>query len=819
VLNADNFIGARETNPGGGAKDFFGGRDADFVEHKRNLVRQVEAARATLANSEFGGVAYARVMLNRSALAKSHRPTSTVFTPGRTPVVGTRNVGELIIEVTPEGLIDVEQAIEGAEEETRSSVDRKTGKELFKPSRRRSEVGAVDQIELWTAADKRSFSASQAVEWLADRRTGGAYRVYLFSVPAAAGEADTLSTRKRELFESFVEGLRAVGRGLVAQRLDRSGSGRPVLAIRLGSEQEAPLVDLFGNVRRRVGRRLSELDRTVVLHERLLQFLDRHPLVRSVELPPKVHQSGVVVPPFCAPTIPTRQGGSHPIVGIIDGGLGSHFGDWVRHRWGVLAEEDRDEAHGSFIGGILVAGSSYNPSGAVREPDGCDLVDVDVFPADDAGFAQYYPNGVADFLDEVEEAIASCRSRFGVRVFNLSLNTNLLANIDRYSIEAGRLDRIAEDHDVLLIISAGNLLGADARPEWEVDDDRVLAGLARSRNDGILVPAESVRNLSVAALNPPGHPASIPFAPASYSRRGPGLRTGLKPDLAHVGGAGPHDPVVGSGLFSCAADGSNCSERGTSFAAPQVAKTVARLDAIIEGSVSRETLIALVIHSARIPSPVMGRALADVARDLVGFGHPNVADEILEGDDHKITLVFASRLHVDKELTFDFAWPPSLVGPDGQCKGEVNLTLVATPPLDHSHGAEFVRVNIEAHLQQEHKGKFASRLMPAYLPQGVENGTYEADLIDHALKWGPTKIYARRMPKGVGRSSRWRLAVSYLTRSGEAMPENGVPFTAILTIADPAGEKPVFNEMRQALQAQGVVTADIQTAARVTSRV
>ena len=819
VLNADNFIGARETTPGGRAKDFFGGRDAEFAEHKQDLLRQVESARAVLANSEFGGVGYATVKLNRSALAKSHRPTSAVFTPTRTPVIGTRNVGELIVEITPEGLVDVGQTIGGAEDESRLVKDEKTGRDVFKPTRRRSEVGAVDQIDLWSAADKREFSAEQAVAWLSDPRTGGAYRVHLFDAPGAAAELDTLTPRKRLLFESFVDGLRALGPGLVAQRLDRSGGGRPVVTIRLGTAGEAALVDLFGGVRRRVARRLPALDRSAVRHERLLQFLDRHPLVRTVELPPIVHQSGVGVPPEHQPELPARGEGQYPMIGIIDGGVGRHFGEWVRHRWGILADEDRDEAHGSFIGGILVAGSTYNPSGAVREPDGCDLIDVDVFPSDQAGFAQYYPNGVADFLDEVEEAIASCRGRFGVRIFNLSLNTNLLANTDRYSIEAARIDRIAEDHDVLLVVSAGNLEGPDARPEWEADNDRVLAGLARARNDGILVPAESVRNLSVAALNPPGHPASIAYAPASYSRRGPGLRTGLKPDLAHVGGAGPHDPVAGSGLFSCAADGSHCSERGTSFAAPQVAKTLARLDASIEGTVSRETLMALVVHSAQVPEPVTGRVLSGVARDLVGFGHPDVADEILEGNDHKITLVFASRLHEDKELTFDFAWPPSLVGPDGQCRGEVSLTLVATPPLNYAHGAEFVRVNMEAALQQEHNGKYKSRLAPAYLPAGIEGGTYEADLIDHALKWGPTKIYAKRMPKGVGRSSSWRLAVSYLTRAGEIMPEHGVPFTAILTIADPSGEGAVFNEMRQTLQAQGVVTADIQTAARITNRV
>jgi hypothetical protein len=75
------------------------------------------------------------------------------------------------------------------------------------------------------------------------------------------------------------------------------------------------------------------------------------------------------------------------------------------------------------------------------------------------------------------------------------------------------------------------------------------------------------------------------------------------------------------------------------------------------------------------------------------------------------------------------------------------------------------------------------------------------------------------MPNGVGKSSNWRLFVEYLTRAGKVMPEHGVPFTVLLTIFDPKGEQPVFNDMRQSLNALGVQVEDIRTAARVVTRV
>jgi len=172
-----------------------------------------------------------------------------------------------------------------------------------------------------------------------------------------------------------------------------------------------------------------------------------------------------------------------------------------------------------------------------------------------------------------------------------------------------------------------------------------------------------------------------------------------------------------------------------------------------------------------------------------------------------------------QQINFRFPWPASLVGPAAQCRGRAKLTLVSTPPLDARFGAEFVRVNINATLQQENGEHWKGRLEPLYLPGKRERHAYESELIEHDLKWSPVKAFEKTFPRGVGNSSNWRLFVDYLTRAGEEMPEEGVPFTAILTISDPAAERPVFNDLRQSLQAIGTRIADIRTAARITPRV
>jgi hypothetical protein len=200
---------------------------------------------------------------------------------------------------------------------------------------------------------------------------------------------------------------------------------------------------------------------------------------------------------------------------------------------------------------------------------------------------------------------------------------------------------------------------------------------------------------------------------------------------------------------------------------------------------------------------------------------PRAAKEILEGDAHEITLVFASRLHYKQELIFPFQWPMSLVSPDGKCSGEIKSTLVYSPPLDHRYGAEFVRVNLEAHLRQENKqGQFRGQVPPAYLPKETGNGHHlESTLVDHGLKWSPVKIYHRLSEDGYGSSSNWRLVVEYLERAEAKMPDEGVPFTCIVTISDPSAAKPIFNEMRLGLQTLGVRLENIKIAARITPRI
>ncbi len=654
---------------------------------------------------------------------------------------------------------------------------------------------------------------------LSDPTSGGAYIVELFDNPPQKKDWDTLPQAKYELFKTFFDGLNQLGSGLNVLKIKTNKSSAILFGVKLEDSTANPIIQLqpsqlsVKNNKNITGTRLDEES-----HNNLLLFLDAHPLVKRVSLPPKITKSNAQLCELGErAAIPVYDSSKkYPKICVVDGGVSDIYEGWIEERWGLLSSDDKNENHGTFIAGLAIMGKQLNSEINIKEPDGCKIIDLDLLP--EHNFKLYYRQ-FFNFFEELERAVVDLKAKTGVRIFNFSLNIQEHASTDSYGVVAQILDRISEENNVVFIISAGNTNPNDIRREWSDDTVDNLKTLATSRNDTIKQPAESCRNLSVASLNPLNMDNVVPHGLSNYSCRGPGLRSGLKPDLAHIGGAGTRHKVHGHGLFSVNPSGTMVDGCGTSYAAPNVAKTIANLENLIEGEVSCETLMSLCIHNASLPDSMKDRKLNNVAKHLVGFGIPNDSESILNGSDHSITLVFSNRVKVGKRLSFKFSWPSCLVK-EGKCVGKARLTIVSTPPLDYKYGNEFVRINIDARLRQmQNDGKYKGRLSAIYTPDVPANSLGEKSQIEHSFKWSPVKVYEKEFKRGFGPTTDWSLDVEYLTRDGVTLPDSGVPFTVLLTISDPYEEKPVFNEMRHTLQAIGVQTVDIKTATRVVSRV
>ncbi|WBO23365.1 S8 family peptidase [Sphingomonas abietis] len=832
VLNDDSFIRAPDPGRAGPDKDFFEKNDQAFLKHKLTLLTRLDEIDARLAASRFGPVTYVRVRMRVEAIAKSYRPNRALFLADQFPCVGAGAPGELFFRMPRIHIARLRGRFETAEPAGETRISSKTGKPYHYVTRARSELGAIESIEITSPEGKRGFAAAAAVDAMLDPSAASGYIVELFEQRPleVTSSADILGMRQS--FETLQHDIAQLGNGTYAALLPSPG-GVPSIELLVTTAPTRPLIEDRRAIRGELSLvpPVADVDADVSRHEHVLTVIAAHPLVRRIRFP-------VLLQPSDAPTatapgnfeVPARVAtGAYPKVGVIDTGICPLFAGWVRDRYDYLDVDDCDPTHGTLVAGILTGARGHNGTEIGRELDGCDIVDIPLLPR--GRFLDTYgQRGFEAFLEELEAAVVEARDDHNVRIFNMSLNITSPVEQNLYSIYAARLDEIQDRQGVLIVNSAGNLSGAEWRSAWPRTPRQALAALAsRSAPDTIFMPCESVRALAVGALNPPGG-THLEGAPATYSRRGPGLRVGVKPDLAHYGGTGDSASPNSTALVSCAQDGSRVETRGTSFAAPLVAKTLATLDAMTEQKLETRTLRAFAIHNAAVPECLAHRSLKDVSRQFVGFGQPSDAASMLETADHSITLVFESRLSIGEKrpaiLRFPFAWPASLVDPGTRaCRGDVRMTLVYDAPIDQAFGTEFVRVNLDAKLRQRQPvdrsdglPSFHDQITQAFLPKSAGTTPPERALISHGLKWWPTKRYAARFGEGVGSSTEWQIQVESIVRAEAQFPAEGVPFSLIVTIEDPEGAQPIFQELRRQLVTQRVDLHDIRTAVRVRAR-
>ncbi|MBZ9910309.1 MULTISPECIES: S8 family peptidase [Mesorhizobium] len=834
-LDTQRLIQIQATGTRGPNRDFFAGNNSGFQRHKARLRQQLLQASSAL-RTEADPAGFVLVQMREEGLAKSYRPLGALFTtPNRFALVGGAAIGQMYFQTTPDALDRLSELIEQrAEVQPRLRENPETGRMEERVSAYRSEVGAIDEIRLPTPADRLGFSARDAVMWLEQETIIGGYVVEMFRpdprVTPQAVEAMIARFRGR---------LNELG-GLIAvpfsSRTTKATASALTLSIDLRSDgRRAISLPLVPDVDAEQTEGVPDLgprapDRSLARHQALLDLLAREPLVRRVELPLRLESGsassiGLGAEALVQPPVANQ---SYPVVGVIDAGVAaiSQLEPWRAGTAGLISPADRDEAHGSFIAGLLAGGGGLNPTIANRlEPTPCRFFDIDVLPR--RGLLGQYYQTPDEFFDQLETQIEVAKAE-GVRVFNMSLGAPGVRQGLGYSSFAANLDRIALTHDVIFLVSAGNLRGRDARPEWSATAEDALEMLATRAiaEERITAPGEHLFGITVGAINAPSVLGAVADVPTTYTRRGPGPGGARKPELAHIGGVSPR---AGSscGLHSIGVDGQLVEGSGTSYATPLVTGSLAALDHRLEGQAPRETLLALSVHKAEKPHILCAKPLRTVARDFVGFGVPRHADACLSDDLNSITLVFADILPPRRELSFIFTWPRSLVTTEGKCRGRIDVTLAHTPPIDAAFDAECQRVQLGVGLHQlEEKENEDGELVPdpqqrlnacdSQLPQHLDYT--ERYLLENGLKWTPIKRYEKNIPKGCGTTSEWKLSLKGLTRAGALYPEEGVRFAVLMTIADPRGTAPVYEEVRAEILRRGLRLADITVAQRLRTR-
>jgi hypothetical protein len=286
VVNGEDFIQAPEPGRKGPEKDFFEDRDAAFAAHKAALLAGLDTINQSITRAGYGPATYVRVVLREAALAKSYRPNAAFLTPDRYPCVGAGAIGELFFFLPQVQIGELKARITRAEDTVLVAISSRTGEPYRTTTRLRSEVGAIQTIEIVQAAGKRLFSAAAAVQSLLEPNTFPGYQVELFEVPPLHEIAADRSGR-RELFASLFKLLLALGAGARSYLLPAVGR-TPMLEVQLTRSSEAPaLIDLSQLTVTSAEMPVSApaVDPHVERHDAALSQISAHPLVRRIDPP------------------------------------------------------------------------------------------------------------------------------------------------------------------------------------------------------------------------------------------------------------------------------------------------------------------------------------------------------------------------------------------------------------------------------------------------------------------------------------------------------------------------------------------------------
>jgi hypothetical protein len=287
---------------------------------------------------------------------------------------------------------------------------------------------------------------------------------------------------------------------------------------------------------------------------------------------------------------------SFPIVGVVDSGVTSSIPElekWIYGRERLVAKEEENTYHGTFVAGLLIWGHVLNSGYPEVGRHPCRILDIHALPNTDPTFGAVGTITEAELLQDLQQVLAKYSNE--VRVWNLSLGSDEICSLDRFSDFAVQLDNLQQAFGVTFVIAAGNyekspLLG------YPRDDKNAEAYRITS-------PADSVLGVTVGSISQLDHPGSGTRRgePSPFSRSGPGPNYVIKPDLVHFGGNIGLDFKHSLGVTSLDNGPRVVEDIGTSFATPLVARQLASIHHRI----------------APTPSPTLGKAKVQPRIEIV----------------------------------------------------------------------------------------------------------------------------------------------------------------------------------------------------------
>jgi len=477
--------------------------------------------------------------------------------------------------------------------------------------------------------------------------------------------------------------------------------------------------------------------------------------VAEVELPPVAHFDPVQAAlasrnQFPAPTAPDEDG---PRLCILDSGISANhplLRANVGHVGSILTEtEDAADQHGH---GTMVAGLAV--FGDVRA-----CYETGMFDSPIKVFSGRVLNDSLRFDDDrliISQIRSGVEAFFAAphncRVFNLSLGSGIPAfedGRDRQPIWAEALDILARELKVLFVVSAGN--NGSALAHNADDAEAILQGFPQvlfepsARLDD---PATSALSVTVGSLaqadlvaarrGPRQDDIARAIAradcPSPFTRTGPGVSRGLKPDFVDYGGNLVFQGVgqtrrisqePATAAMSLSRDPMRslfAYDVGTSFAAPRVARKAAlawhALSTALRQAPHPNLVRALLAASASVPAnaremlEVLPNPDDKIARTC-GYGLVDL-DFAMDSADRRVCLVAQGTLELDRFTVYEVPVPLEFCSAPG--RKTISVALAFDPPVRRRR-AEYLGVEMSFRLI---RGRSLDQVLAAYRQLGPD---------------------------------------------------------------------------------------------------
>lgn len=441
--------------------------------------------------------------------------------------------------------------------------------------------------------------------------------------------------------------------------------------------------------------------------------------------------------------IPPPQ--QEPTIGVIDTPFYEevYFGKWVKYVSMIdedIEIEPRDYNHGTEVTSIIVDGPTINP----ELDDGCGRFKVKHFGIAKAGrFSSFR------VLKAIREIVATNQD---IKVWNLSLGSDIPISRNFISPEAAELDKIQSEYDVVFVIAGTN--------KKENSPEKMLIG----------APADSLNAVVVNAVD-------FSDRPVSYHRIGPVLSFFHKPDISYYGGD------KGQLMKVC----TPCGEgrvMGTSFSAPWIARKMAYL--IYNMGFTREVAKALLIDAAA------GWNRMDDVSHSIGYGVvPQRIERIIQTPSDEIRFIMTGSCDAYETYTYNIPIPIY----NNKQPFFARATLCYLPKCSRNQGVDYTSTEMDIHFGRvkEENGRATIKSINAN-KQGDAgfNPLLEEEARKLYRKWDNIKLISdtikvRSKPRKVYGVGTWGLSIKVKERL-RTKNGRGLQFGVVVTLKEMSGE-------------------------------